>query len=371
VSLAFYNHPIALRGLKIFALGRGFLRLRNPNRRAAWKHRVAFYDRAWRQAADELGASFRTLGSGFHEITLDGSRTFVNDNSSAIDNRVTLDLMSDKPLTYRLLLAESLPIPEHCVFNLKNIRPAVEFLEATKACVVKPARGTGGGRGITTGIQSRWQLARAAANAAAYCDDVVIERHVEGRNYRLLYLDGELIDAFVREPPSVTGDGRSTVKKLVHHANSQRLREEARLSQVQLTIDLDMKRTLGRHGLSLRSVPAEGQAVILKTVVNENCGADNTTATQTLCPSIIRDGTVAVKTTGVRLGGVDVITTDPTRPLAATGGVILEVNAPPNFYYHYNKRDGAIPVALHVLRRILLGKQDFLQSEKPVEASFV
>jgi hypothetical protein len=68
---------------------------------------------------------------------------------------------------------------------------------------------------------------------------------------------------------------------------------------------------------------------------------------------------------------VDIITTDPTRPLAATGGVILEVNAPPNFYYHYHKRDGAVPVALHVLRRILLEKEDHLNAGEPVEARLV
>jgi hypothetical protein len=51
---------------------------------------------------------------------------------------------------------------------------------------------------------------------------------------------------------------------------------------------------------------------------------------------------------------VDIITTDPSLPLADTGGVILEVNAPPNFYYHYQKPDGPFPVAHHVLNRLLV-----------------
>ena len=353
MSFHLYNRP-TLRAMKLLALARGFLRLRNRRRRAAWAHRVAFYDRVWREAADELGASFRTLGRGFHEISLDGRRTLVNDNASAIDDPVTLDLLSDKPLTYQQLLAESLPVPPHLVFGLKNIDAAIEFLRGGGSCVVKPSRGTGGGRGITTGIRTKGQLARAAANAAAYCDDVVIERQIQGGNYRLLYLDGELIDAFVREPPSVTGDGRSSVKSLIRRANAERLREGAGISQVLLTIDLDLKRTLAEQGLSMRSVPAMGQKVILKNVVNENCGADNATVTHKLCPSVVRDGARAVKATGIRLGGVDIITTDLTKSLSETGGVILEVNAPPNFYYHYHKRDGAFPVALHVLRRILV-----------------
>lgn len=349
-----YDNPLTLRLLRVAALGRGFLRLRNPYRRAAWRHRVAFYERAWREAAEELGATLRTLGSGFQEITLDGVRTLVNDNASAIDDPVMLDLLSDKPLTYKLLAEESLPIPPHAVFSLKRFEVAAEFLRNSPTpCVVKPARGTGGGRGITTGIRTRSELARAAAGAAAYCDDVVIERQVAGENYRLLYLDGELIDSFIREAPSVTGDGRSTVRELVRRANAERCEKGAGISQVLLTIDMDMKRTLTGQGLTLRSVPPAKHRVVLKTVVNENRGDDNATATHRLCPSIIEDGARAVRATGVRLGGVDVITRDPGVPLAEAGGVIIEVNAPPNYYYHYHKRDGAFPVAVHVLKRLL------------------
>jgi glutathione synthase/RimK-type ligase-like ATP-grasp enzyme len=60
-----------------------------------------------------------------------------------------------------------------------------------------------------------------------------------------------------------------------------------------------------------------------------------------------------VKALRVRLAGVDVITPDPTLPLSEAGGVVLEVNAPPNFYYHYHKRGGAYPVARHVLEHLL------------------
>ena len=118
-------------------------------------------------------------------------------------------------------------------------------------------------------------------------------------------------------------------------------------------IDCDMRRTLAKQGLSLRSVPPAGTVVTLKTVVNENGGADNSTATRLLCDSIIDDGARAVGALGVRLAGIDIITREPGAPLARSGGVVLEVNAPPDLYYHYHKRDGSFPAALHILRRLL------------------
>ena len=42
-----------------------------------------------------------------------------------------------------------------------------------------------------------------------------------------------------------------------------------------LTLDLDMKRTLAKQGLSFSSVPLAGKAVSVKTAINENCGPDN------------------------------------------------------------------------------------------------
>jgi cyanophycin synthetase len=206
---------------------------------------------------------------------------------------------------------------------------------------------------VTTGIGKISDLARAAAAAAVYADELLIEEQIDGDNYRLLYLDGVLIDSFVRRLPSVMGDGRSTVAELVDRANDRRLAAKAGVSQVLISIDLDMRRTLAKQGLTLGSVPAAGRSVTLKTVVNENSGADNATATGMLCRSIVEDGARAVAALGVRFAGIDLILRDPAVPMAQSGGVVLEVNGTPNLYYHYNKSDGSFPVAVHLLRRLL------------------
>lgn len=348
------THPLTLRLLYATALGKAFLRYRNPRRRQADKHRVAFYDRAWREAAAEVGATWEPIGAGISEIALDGVRTRVIENTCEIEDPVTLAVLSDKALTHRIVAAESVPVPLHTAFSFTKPSPAIDFLHDTASdCVVKPASGTGGGRGVATGIRTPFQLARAAASAAVYTDDLLIEEQVRGDNYRLLYLDGELVDAFVRRSPAVTGDGRSTVARLVRQANDERLSRGADVSQVLLTVDLDMRRTLARQNLSLRSVPPAGASIVLKTVVNENAGAENTSVADILCRSLVEDCARAVRALRVRLAGVDVITPNPAVPLREAGGVVLEVNAPPNFYYHYHKRDGVYPVAKHVLKRLL------------------
>src|SRR4051812_38695975 len=98
---SFATHRFTTEGLYFLALARGFLRHRNPRRRAAGGHRRAFNEQAWREAAASLGASWRPLGSGIFEISRgDGGavRTRVTDNISAIDDPVTLAVLHDKPL---------------------------------------------------------------------------------------------------------------------------------------------------------------------------------------------------------------------------------------------------------------------------------
>jgi cyanophycin synthetase len=283
----------------------------------------------------------------------------VNDYTSEIDNAVTCALLHEKPLVHKILQEQGLPVPRHEQFSLKHIRPAVKFFEESELdCVVKPANGTGAGRGVTTGIRSRRHLAQASAAATVFGDELLIEEQIVGDNYRLLYLDGEMIDAFVRRPPSVIGDGHSNLARLVEIANQRRLREGTALSQSLIRIDLDMQHTLAKQGLSLRSVPADGKRVMLKTVINENCGPDNSTAIHLLDRSIVEAGSRAVRALRVRFAGVDIITPNPAVPLTESGGVILEVNGTPGLYHHYHKQDGAFPAAIHVLRRLLIEDAD-------------
>jgi cyanophycin synthetase len=151
----------------------------------------------------------------------------------------------------------------------------------------------------------------------------------------------------------VTGDGKSSVATLVRRHNDERHKQGAGKSQVLVTVDLDMRRTLAKQGLTLRSVPAAGKHVVLKTAINENCGADNTTVTDQLCPAIVEDCARAVRALRVRFAGIDLVARDISRPLAETGGVVIEVNGTPNLYYHYNKSDGCFPIATVLLKRLM------------------
>lgn len=360
------RHPRLLKLLSYLDRIKARVFRKNAGRDEADAQLDQFYRRIWHEAAAHLDATIEDLGNNVFEIRLGRQWTRVHNNCTAIDDLVTHRVVRMKPVMYRVLRSHGLPVPEHLEFTLRDMAPAAAFLESKpRPCVIKPACGTGGGLAVTTGVTTRWQLARAAWNASVHGDYPIIEEQVAGENYRLLFLDGHLLDAVRREPPSVRADGVATVRQLVQRSNQERLDQKGTLSHSLLTMDFDMEATLAAQGLTFQSVPAKGTVVRLKTVINENSALENVTARDELCPELLAEARLAAEVSGLRLAGVDVITRDPSVSLHKSGGVFLEVNSPPGYFWHYHKRDGSCPVAVHVLEALFHGSPR--RSHLPIE----
>ena len=351
-TLQFY-HPAMLKLLSRALRVRNWYRGRLPDSRLAEEFRARFYTEAWHDAAARLGASIEPLGNDILQIRLGPICTRVRQNTTAIDDPVTLSIAGNKPLVYRLLAERGLRVPNYLEFTLEDLYKAAGFMARFKGeWVIKPANG-GGGRGVTTGVITTFGLIRAAVAAAAYESSLILEQQVEGDLYRLLYLDGTLLDAVLRKRPMVVADGSSNVRQLVRVENRARLKAGPRFAQGLVSIDTDMRRTLAKQSLSLSSVPKKGTLVSLKRVINENSAADNLLATNALCKSIIEDGAAAAMAVGVRLAAVDIVTPDPAVPLAESGGAILEINTTPGYHCHYHRQGEGCQVAVHALSYIM------------------
>jgi cyanophycin synthetase len=337
-------------------LGRRALRKRYGAEAAAGRERARFYRDSWQAAARALGAELRPLAGELLEIRRGRVRVRVLCNVTPFDDPIALRVAGDKVLVHRLLREAGIPTPAHVACPVGSIGPARAFLRARGglACVVKPASGTGAGDGVTTGVRTPAQLGFAAALAAQHGPRVLVEEQAEGENYRLLFLDGELLDAVWRRPPELVGDGRSSIRALVRRANRERLAVGYRAAQVQLGVDRELRATLAAQGLGLRSVPPAGARVRAKTVVNQNAAAENEAVeTGGLSPALVEAAARAAAAVGARLAGVDVITRDASRPLEETGGVVLEVNTCPGHHVHAQRRGRPFDVARHLLAALL------------------
>ena len=312
--------------------------------------RAAVYRAIWTEAAQTVGANIHEVRPGRFEIGSGARHLTVADHVIRLDRPSTLDRALDKPAVGQALRDAGLSVPVRLAFRSGDHAAAAEFLAvAGGPCVVKPARGRTGS-GVTTNVQTPADLLRAVIRASTDTDDLIIEHQYPGSVYRLLFLDGRLLDVLERRPPRVVGDGRSTIGALIEAENERRLSAAGSAGLSVLKVDLDCQLTLAAAGLDLSTVPMGGTVVTVKATTNQNSAIENRSVPGLIGDDLVDQSRRAVDIVGLRLAGVDVIATDPGAPLAGGGGVILEVNGLPGIHYHYlvdpstDHRQVAVPI---------------------------
>ncbi len=337
---------LILKLLVAASRGRVLMNRVRRDARSEKSFRADFYREIWCHAARQIDATVEDTKRELLCISRGDATAKVYQNYTDLDGPVTLHAAGNKPLVHETLRACGISTPNFLAFSVANLAAAEDFLRTQGECVVKPAADTGAGAGVTTGVRTRRQLRRAAIRAAGHGPELLIEKQISGKNVRLLYLDGQLLDAVERRPPSVIGDGRSTVARLVATANRHRRDQGAHVAQVLLRYDLDMQHTLSAQQLSWRDVPAHGRCVRLKTVVNDNSAADNHAVANIVCRELVETGRRAAQAVGVRLAGVDIVTPDLTVDLSTAGGVVVEINTTPGLYIHKNKQGASVAIPI-------------------------
>lgn len=297
--------------------------------------RRRYYDEYWPKVAQETGAVCEKWDGGFHRLTRGGTAILVRGPEVRLDDHLTLDLMGNKALTYRLMAEQGFAVPEHVRFRVTGMSKALALLKSSgRPLVIKPASGTGGGRGVTTGITAAAALRFAALSAARFDADLIAEEQIEGHSYRLLFLDGQFIDAIRRDPPRVTGDGRHSIADLVAAENRQRLLLRPVTALSPLRLDRDAWLYLAAQDLLPRSVPAKGETIIVKRAVNENTLTENVVVRNSVHAETIVNCARLVRALGVRFAGIDILARDIARPLTRDNGLIGEVNTTPGLHHH-------------------------------------
>jgi cyanophycin synthetase len=309
----------------------------------------------WSEAADAIGASMEQLSPRLFEFREGQSVGRLSLSTTPFHDLVSVQVAQDKPLAYRILERAEVPVPEHCLVDASDIASARAFYyRFAPPFVVKPARG-GGGVGVVGEVHTFEQLRRALAHVRRFGRDALLERQIDGDSYRVLLLDGELLDVLKRSRPTVTGDGDSTIEQLMFREHERRIALGAASGLKPFIVDLDSLYSIEHAGYHLRSVLPEGATAVVKTATNfnarEEIGGDERLHEVTL--EVARRAAGAL---GCRLAGVDFVTTDATRPLAESGAV-LEVEPVPGLWHHYRTDGtGALRITIPILRSLLEGK---------------
>ncbi len=282
------------------------------------------------------------IGYGINQKRIQA--TVSSDTSS-----IGVEIACDKEDTKHLLKEANIAVPEGDIIRTeRGLRETVE--DYGYPLVIKPINGNHG-RGITINIQN-WEEALEGFKAAKEVSrSVIVEKYIIGDDYRLLVIDYKLVAAAKRTPAHVIGNGKSTIQELIDEVNKDPRRgygHEKVLTMI--TVNEMTTNILKEKGYDLDTVIKDGEIVNLKDTANLSTGGTATDVTDIVHPENIFMAERISRVIGLNICGIDLMTTDISKPVSETGGAVLEVNAGPGFRMHLAPTEG-LPrnVAAHVM----------------------
>jgi cyanophycin synthetase len=252
---------------------------------------------------------------------------------------IAVDVASDKTLTNRLLRGIGVPVPRQELVQ-SEAGAAAAALRIGLPVVVKPRNGNHG-RGVTTGVRTRAELAAACQNALEHGTDVIVEEHLPGDDYRLLVVGDRVVAAARRVAGHVVGDGERSVAELVEAVNADPRRGSGHDNLLtRLELDAVALRMLAVNGLTPASVVPRGETVPLRMTANLSTGGTAIDVTDQVHPDNLATSVRAARAIGLDVAGIDFITPDISRPWLEVGGGVCEVNAAPGLRMHIAPVEG-------------------------------
>lgn len=235
----------------------------------------------------------------------------------------------DKDLTKALLQSCGVPVPEG-----RMVESAEAAWEAANdigmPVVIKPCDGNHG-RGVFIELSRQEEIESAYHMALKEGTGVLVERYITGTEHRLLIVGGRLIAATQGDSVSVIGDGASTIAELIEsQINSDPRRgstEDHPLNLIRLDNAAQME--ISHQGYHSDSIVPIGIEVLIQR--NGNHAFD---VTDQVHPSTASIASLAARIIGLDIAGIDLVTSDISRPLSEQSGAIVEVNAGPSLLMH-------------------------------------
>lgn len=267
------------------------------------------------------------LGCGRYQKRIEAT---ITENTSCI----SVDISCDKVITKQLLSEAGIPVPEGGVAYGPDSALSIAH-DLGYPVVVKPHNGNQG-KGVSLNIESDNELTKAYLAARKFSDKVIVERHIPGRNYRVLVVGGSVVAAAERIPVSITGDGIHTIKELISIENANPVRGDGHEKPMtKIKVDQHVGFTLAKQGIDLDHIPSKGKTVMVRENCNLSTGGQSVDKTDKIHPQVSMLAVRAADIIGLDVAGVDVTTVDISRPLQSTKGAVIEVNAAPGIRMHH------------------------------------
>lgn len=259
-----------------------------------------------------------------------GKTLWLNMALSSLANPVGIVIAKNKNLSKDFLQKMGYPVPNS--ITVKDLSELKHLIKKIKFPVVVKPLGAAGGKGVTINVRNKKLLIGSFLAAKHYGKKVLIEQHLPGDYYRLTYIADGSYAATKNLPAFITGDGGKTAQQLIATENKKIERaKNGRLKKIKITEKT--KRFLASAGFTLLSILPKGKKIPL--CFSGYDGGEYIDVTDQMHPYFKKLGKDVADNLSLPIIGIDIITTDISKPLTKTGGAIIEINGEyPDIKFH-------------------------------------
>ncbi len=241
-------------------------------------------------------------------------------------------IVDDKELTYTLLQKYKIPIPktiyiheyEFTEFDWKKLS------DFHFPVIIKPID-EAHGNGVCMNITSIPELQKKLETSFWMYPKMIIQEQVSGEECRVLVVLGDVVVAYNRIPPSIIGNGYSSIHQLIEYENKNNpLRQEDYYAPLSfIREDQELFDFVNKQWYEVNDILKEWVQLQLRWNSNMGTGGTAKDMTHILHDDIKKLCIDVAEKLHLSICWVDILTTDFTKPLEEVGGVILEVNGTP------------------------------------------
>ncbi len=306
------------------------------------------------EAADKVGIPWQRVWGNVFQFGWGAQARWLDSSFTDATPNISTQLARNKMATSAMLRQAGIPVPDHGRALDAN---AAEKLadQLGYPVVVKPAD-LDGGRGVAAGLKTAAAVRKAFEAAAKLSSVVLVEKHFEGRDYRLQVFQKDVFWVVERVPGGVIGDGLLSVAELLVVLNADPRRGDPGSAALRKRIPLDEEalELLGEQGLTSLTIPPKDFFVRLRRNANVASGGLPVPALAQAHPDNLALAVRAAQLLRLDLAGVDLLIPDISRSWLESGAAICEVNAQPQMSPHLQayvlsrlvRDQGRIPVVM-------------------------
>ena len=202
--------------------------------------------------------------SSFFKMSFGGRNITCNNTLTDQVNSISASYCANQKMFFHILEELNISYPNTLFTSRKE--KGVEFLKQNGSIILKSQFH----KLSSNEIKTSTELRRYGSRISAPAEEVILQKFIRGESYRILIIDFKVVAVMNAVAPSVVGDGKSTVRKLIQRLSRKKF--SLTEGQVKIPFGPSTKSCVAQSGSTFDTILEKGVSIPVRKNSNFHTG---------------------------------------------------------------------------------------------------